>query len=102
MNEREAGARRVAALVTIVDGRTHQCLVLALDRENPVSDAKAVVDTQSQKASRGFTRDNFEMIGLTADDTTQGHEAVIRLAAMFAGPRRKRDRGGNFECAGNR
>ena len=86
IDQRQTGARGVAALVALVAIGAGHRLLFVLHRQNAVADAQAVFEARSVSAARGLARDDLEMIGLAADDAAQRHEAVIGLAAMPSPP----------------
>jgi hypothetical protein len=72
---------------------TDQCLFLVFDRQDAIADGQAI-DGQRHDPARAFARDDFKVIGLSANDHADGDIALI-IAALVS----KRDGRRNFQGA---
>src|SRR5690606_29981658 len=100
----EAGLRRLAALVALLDAGALHGLLAVVDREHAEADGEGVGVDQLLDAARAFLADVVEMRGFAAYDAAERDVAVeaaahgIELARVDG----VADRRGYFECARHR
>src|SRR3954466_14572535 len=98
-DQRQRGARGVAALVALLHTGTWPGLCIIIDGDDPVADRDAARARNIHQTTRRFERDDFEMDGVASNNAAERYHGFIGLAGALGGIERDRDGRGDFERA---
>ena len=77
LQERQAGARGIPALVAAVDACPLPSLIPALAGQNAEADRYGMLNGEMMQARRAFPRNDVVMGGFAADDATERDDAAM-------------------------